>query len=603
MIYNKEKLRELYCKYLKDKNANFEYQYGTAGFRYNHTLLDPVMFTTSIIAGLRSLTLDGKAIGVMITASHNPPQDNGVKIVEPMGEMLIESWEMHSTQLANSLQTFEIFEKNLCDIIDVTVQKTIVEKNLIKDNLKLNIVLGKDSRASSDRLSEIVYATITSVFSNLKVKVKDLGLVTTPQLHYLTRYANKTNVDIASLSLQATYFPHFKNAFTDLLKLHYENIDPKQVHDYLSHFPFGRLVIDCANGVGSYQFDQMIKDDPWFRSFVEIINDKYLVPSSLNVNCGADYVKTNQRLPENVDGLLPQTQGDSLFNLYCSFDGDADRVVFYYLKQLEPQQFDDPHEKQQFHLLDGDKISTMLAKFFHDMLTQAKIPQDELRLGVVQTAYANGSSTLYLKNSLKIPASCTKTGVKHLHHEAVSEYDVGVYFEANGHGTVIFSPKVYEVVEARLESLHKSSTKHEYEQEQEQIIALKTLKLFTELINQSVGDAISDMLSVIAVLIISQQNAEDWNKEYKDLPNRLIKVIVDDRTVFKTTNAERQLVSPPGLQKKIDEIVAKYGPLARSFVRASGTEDAVRVYAEADSTEKVEALVAEVGALVKSSSS
>ena len=29
----------------------------------------------------------------------------------------------------------------------------------------------------------------------------------------------------------------------------------------------------------------------------------------------------------------------------------------------------------------------------------------------------------------------TPTGVKHLHHKA-QEFDLGVYFEANGHGTV-----------------------------------------------------------------------------------------------------------------------------------------------------------------------
>jgi len=38
----------------------------------------------------------------------------------------------------------------------------------------------------------------------------------------------------------------------------------------------------------------------------------------------------------------------------------------------------------------------------------------------------------------KVPVACVPTGVKHLHHKAV-EYDIGIYFEANGHGTVIFS--------------------------------------------------------------------------------------------------------------------------------------------------------------------
>ena len=35
----------------------------------------------------------------------------------------------------------------------------------------------------------------------------------------------------------------------------------------------------------------------------------------------------------------------------------------------------------------------------------------------------------------KIPVACVPTGVKHLHHKA-QDFDIGVYFEANGHGTV-----------------------------------------------------------------------------------------------------------------------------------------------------------------------
>lgn len=56
---------------------------------------------------------------------------------------------------------------------------------------------------------------------------------------------------------------------------------------------------------------------------------------------------------------------------------------------------------------------------------------------------------------------------------------------------------------------------------------------------------------------------------------------VADRSIFKTVNAERQLASPVGLQEEIDSVVSKYNN-GRSFVRPSGTEDVVRVYAESD---------------------
>ena len=40
----------------------------------NHraSVLDSVLFRVGILAGLRSKKLDGKTIGVMVTASHNP---------------------------------------------------------------------------------------------------------------------------------------------------------------------------------------------------------------------------------------------------------------------------------------------------------------------------------------------------------------------------------------------------------------------------------------------------------------------------------------------------------------------------------------------------
>lgn len=41
-------------------------------------------------------------------------------------------------------------------------------------------------------------------------------------------------------------------------------------------------------------------------------------------------------------------------------------------------------------------------------------------------------SVLYFQN---VSVTCVPTGVKHLHHEALKA-GVGIYFEANGHGTV-----------------------------------------------------------------------------------------------------------------------------------------------------------------------
>ena len=56
---------------------------------------------------------------------------------------------------------------------------------------------------------------------------------------------------------------------------------------------------------------------------------------------------------------------------------------------------------------------------------------------------------------------------------------------------------------------------------------------------------------------------------------------VTDRTAITTTDAERKAVTPQGLQTQIDSLVSRF-PCGRSFVRPSGTEDVVRVYAESD---------------------
>lgn len=257
----------------------------------------------------------------------------------------------------------------------------------------------------------------------------------------------------------------------------------------------------------------------------------------------------------------------------ASLDGDADRIVYYFVD-----------EDNTFRLLDGDKIAILAASFIGELARSAGIT-DQVKVGVVQTAYANGSSTEYITKSLNLPVICTPTGVKHLHH-AATKFDVGVYFEANGHGTVLFS-----------DGFIKTLANHE-PQSPAQKSAIETLQALTELINQTVGDALSDLLLVEVILAHKGWGPKEWNSMYTDMPNRLVRIEVRDRTMFKAVDAERKLQEPAGVQEQIDALVAKYKQ-GRSFVRASGTEDAVRVYAEAAVRSEADDLAQKVSMLVK----
>jgi phosphoacetylglucosamine mutase len=123
--------------------------------------------------------------------------------------------------------------------------------------------------------------------------------------------------------------------------------------------------------------------------------------------------------------------------------------------------------------------------------------------------------------------------------------------------------------------------------------SLKTLQSFIDLINQTVGDAISDLLMVEAMLTLRQWSLQQWSEMYTDLPNRQLKVKVKNRSAFVTADADRKLVEPAGLQQVVDTCVAKVEG-GRSFVRPSGTEDVVRVYAEAKTRDTCDALAFEV---------
>ncbi|KAF9113785.1 Phosphoacetylglucosamine Mutase [Mortierella sp. AM989] len=521
---------------LSDKHpkpdANFTY--GTAGFRMKADLLDSVIFRTGILAALRSKKMDGKVIGCMITASHNPAADNGVKLVDPMGEMLEGSWEAHATALSNAKSNDQLLEyiHSMVNSLKIDLSKPA------------NVVYGRDTRPSGEAL----VAAFVDGLKVLDAESTDYGILTTPQLHYITRCLNTAGTPEAYGEPTAEgYYKKLAAAFKVLVE---------------GKTKLSPLVLDCANGVGAPKFKEFVPHLGDALS-VKIVNDDIENASKLNLGSGADHVKTGQRAPVGLK-MTPLER-------YASLDGDADRLVYYY-----------QDEDGTFKLLDGDKIAGLAAMYIIDLVKAAGI--DSISVGVVQTAYANGASTQYLRNTLNVPVSCVPTGVKYLHHEAL-KYDVGVYFEANGHGTVLFSPSALKTIHST-----EGSTPA-------QAVAVRSLRALSDVINQTVGDAFSDLLLVETILTQRQWTPKIWDQAYTDLPNRLVKVVVKDRSIFKTVDAERKLVEPAGLQDAIDAIVLKFRD-GRSFVRPSGTEDVVRVYAEAATRPETDELAFRIGGLV-----
>ena len=501
-------------------------QYGTAGFRCNADLLEHVIYRMGMLAVLRSQVKQGQSIGVMITASHNPGHDNGVKLVDPAGEMLEQEWESVATGLANCAD----------DQLTLELDKIVTRYNIDRSAAS-HVVVGRDTRVSSPALARACVDGVSAVGG----KCQDIGLVTTPQLHYVVVCIN-TQGGYGDPTLTG-YYTKLSSAFNKFMSL----VPDKGAYK-------NKVVFDGANGVGAVSMREFL---PLLSSSlsVRVTNTGEEAGAELNSGCGADYVKVKQAAPLGMT-LSPGVR-------HVSVDGDADRVVYYF-------------SDDKFHLLDGDRIATLLAGHIKHLLALSGLSSD-IKLGLVQTAYANGSSTAYIRDNLGVPVSCVPTGVKHLHHEAL-KYDIGVYFEANGHGTVVFSDHAVKMIK------EKGGDK---------------LSTLLDVINMTVGDAISDMLTVEAVLADKGWDCGQWLECYQDLPNKLAKVMVRDRTLVTTTDAERRVVTPPGLQEKIDSIVASVKQ-GRSFVRPSGTEDCVRVYAEAATQEEAEQLSARVSEVVVS---
>jgi phosphoacetylglucosamine mutase len=426
-----------------------------------------------------------KCTGVMITASHNAEVDNGVKIVDVDGGMLAQSWEEHAITIANT-RNLDEFPNSFREVVNKAASSSALGV----------VIIGRDTRPHSLPLSRHVSQGVL----DMNGQVFDIGEVTTPQLHFVVQKFNEMLSTTSTINTTADRH----TAVLKCLASYYDTIIGGYFRLCASaescNTSISRLVLDCACGVGAVAAraaQKRLQESNADALAIDIRND--IGSGLVNDDCGAEYVQKNQVPPKHVDdrGVL-----------LCSYDGDADRIVFHAFLPAP-----DSDLESRWTLFDGDKIAAVMSLFLCKELAESGLSKS-LTMAVVQTAYANGSSTKFLR-SHGIDVKIAKTGVKYLHHVAL-EYDVGVYFEANGHGTVLLSNNFHRQLQALQSSVTALEERQKIALERLQVkydtmivcchqsLTLPSLQAFTMTINPAVGDAFSDMLVTVAALKVSQ---------------------------------------------------------------------------------------------------
>lgn len=680
-----------------------------------------------------------KNVGIVVTASHNPSDENGVKLIDVDGKQIGQTIEHYLNKLVNSHLYFLKENKNcsISDIIDYIIDqianylKTEASLDLFDDleyariaqiddiiyyynlhnTIKANICIGFDTRESGVFCNHVLVEALQCL--NIKKCINNMCYITTPCMHFVIYYLNhhkedekinkvleningytyhkkeddmdslngfclqmieqarqlyysdtgrefsttdfaqekgatlsrcsktsniegtlQSNIDLVAYQAEISKFDlhaynsdqfcydYFCLLFEDLFYFLNKNFHNRQLNGVEQEEV---IYVDCANGIAGIKIDKVNSLFKLLKKKIQKINSLKDKTDDINEGCGANYVYWRNQLPANFS--VEEITGKKC----CSFDGDADRIVYFYVEEnndvpvesttrnnsaealgtqdnaiekgyREVTANDSTHVK----VLDGAKIIALLLKFIVNILSQINMEKanslgdkehiKKLDLSVIQTAYGNSACINYIKHVkeqaekkyeifkyIDINVKYTKTGVKYVERH-VRHSSVGIYFEPNGHGTIYTNIKQVNEWAQKLHILDD--------------VFFMALQKYLLCFIPANGDALVDFLLIELTLKFLDFTLPQWNSFYQALPFSFLNLKckkADLQNFEAHAEHEKYLLKPRCLQKKIEEIVfqidSKYG---RCFVRPSGTEHLIRIYAEARTAEKAQEIINQV---------
>ncbi len=404
---------------------------------------------------------------------------------------------------------------------------------------KPRLVIGKDTRLSSDMLEAAMVAGICSVGADVEI----LGVIPTPAVAYLVK---KYKAD-AGVMISASHNPVEFNGIklfnadgyklSDSLEDEIEDIVNGDLTQYLKNgVELGRVTyaknaaadyvkhlmdsiddnlegmtvaVDCANGSASVTAEALLKG---LGARPLMLND---APDGTNINdgCGSTHMET-------LTGFMKKHR----CQIGVAFDGDADRCLAV---------------DEEGNQLDGDR---MLAIFSKDMKKSGKLSKDT----VVVTVMSNLGFFHFAKKE-QVQAMATKVGDRYVLEEMIrGGYCLGG--EQSGH--IIFSD------------------------------------------HATTGDGQLSAIKLMSVMKAEGKKLSALGAVMERYPQVLVNIKADDA-------GKRVLDEDNTVKQTIAALSDELGCDGRILVRASGTEPLIRVMVEGKNFDAINQCALKIANVIK----